>query len=151
MNNQNYIEVEIQKPVFTLIDEKVQLQAEREKVKRNIMDVINAPKSLVSIDVNDVRDLFQEGGEIHAFDTSVDASKESRMTLLMAQIMRNAKHFEPYIHALVFFFFPEKRPLLMEELQPFSEWIVSVPGEFMIKWGMAIQSTQDLRAIVILQ
>lgn len=151
MNNQNCIEVEIQKPVFTLIDEKVQLQAEREKVKRNIMDVINAPQSLVSIDVNDVRDLFQEGGEIHAFDTSVDASKESRMTLLMAQIMRNAKYIEPYIHALVFFFFPEGRPLLMEELKPFSDWIESVPGEFMVKWGMATQFTQDLRAIVILQ
>ena len=151
MKEQNCIEAEKLKPVFDLIDEKVTFHAEREKVKRNIMDVLNAPKSLVSIDINDVRDLFQEGGKIHAFDISVDASKENRMALLMAQLMRNAKYIEPYIYALVFFFFPEGRPLLMEELKPFSDWIESVPGEFMVKWGMATQFTQDLRAIVILQ
>jgi len=145
------IEAEVLKPVLTLIDEKVKIQDECEKVKRSLMDVLNAPKSLVSIDVNDVRDLFQDGGRIHAYDTSVDASKENRMALIMEQIMSKAKHFEPYNHALVFFFFPEGRPLLMEELQPFSNWIESVPGEFMIKWGMATQSTQELRAIVILQ
>ena len=39
----------------------------------------------------------------------------------------------------------------MEELQPFSDWIESVPGKIMMKWGMATQSTQDLRAIVLLQ
>lgn len=145
------IEAEVLKPVLTLIDEKVKIQDECEKVKRSLMDVLNAPKSLVSIDVNDVRDLFQDGGRIHAYDTSVDTSKENRMALIMEQIMSKAKHFEPYNHALVFFFFPEGRPLLMEELQPFSNWIESVPGEFMIKWGMATQSTQELRAIVILQ
>ena len=144
-------ETEVIKHVFTLIDKKVTLQAEREKVKRSSMDILNAPNTLVSIDINDVRDLFQEGGKIHAFDISVDASKENRMALLMAQIMRNAKYIEPYIHALVFFFFPEGRPLLMEELKPFSDWIESVPGEFMVKWGMATQFTQDLRAILILQ
>ena len=60
------IATEVLKPVFALVDEKVTLQEEREKVIRGIMDVLNAPKSLVSIDVNDVRDLFQEGGVIHA-------------------------------------------------------------------------------------
>lgn len=151
LEKKRMIEAEVLKPVLTIIDEKIKMQDEHEKIKRSIMDILYAPKGLVSIDVNDVRDLFQEGGEIHVYDTSVDASKENRMALLMAQIMRNAKHFEPYIHALAFFFFPENRPLLMEELQPFSDWIESVPGEFMIKWGMATQSTQDLRAIVILQ
>ena len=100
------IEAEVLKPVLTLIDEKVKIQDECEKVKRSLMDVLNAPKSLVSIDVNDVRDLFQDGGRIHAYDTSVDASKENRMALIMEQIMSKAKHFEPYNHALVFFFFP---------------------------------------------
>jgi hypothetical protein len=51
----------------------------------------------------------------------------------------------------VFFFFPEERPLLMEELKPFSEWIDSIPDEFMIKWGLAIHSSQELRAIILLQ
>ena len=136
------------KPVFTIIDKKVMFQSECEKVKRSIVDVLNAPKSLVSIDVNDVRDLFQEGGVIHAFNASVDASMENRMMLMMAKIMKHAECFEPYNR---FFFFPEKQPLLIEELQPFSEWMESVPDEFMIKWGMATQSTPELRAIVLLQ
>ena len=39
MKEQNCIEAEKLKPVFDLIDEKVTFHAEREKVKRNIMDV----------------------------------------------------------------------------------------------------------------
>ena len=145
------IKKKVLKPVFTIIDKKVMFQSEREKVKRSIVDVLNAPKSLVSIDVNDVRDLFQEGGVIHAFNASVDASMENRMMLMMAKIMKHAECFEPYNHALVFLFFPEDRPLLMEELKPFSDWIESVPAEFLIKWGMATHSTQEIRAIVLLQ
>jgi hypothetical protein len=71
------------------------------------------------------------------------------MELLMKQIKERTKsnHFSS---ALVYFSFPESHPLLMSELQPFSEWGESIPGEFMIKWGMATQSTQELRAIVLL-
>ena len=145
------IATEVLKPVFALVDEKVTLQEEREKVKRCIMDVLNAPKGLVSIDVNDVRDLFQEGGVIHAFDVSVDALMANRMNLMMVEITRNSTHLEPFNHALVFFFFPEEQPLRMDELQPFSDWIESITGEFLIKWGMATQSKQELRAIVLLQ
>ena len=145
------IKTEVLKPVFTIIDRKVTFQSEREKVKSSIVEILNAPKSLVSIDINDVRDLFQEGGEIHTYDASVGASMKKRMELLMKLIIENTKKYEPFSHALVFFFFPEDRPLLMKELQPFSEWIDSIPGEFMIKWGMATQSTQELRAIVLLQ
>ena len=135
-------ETEVIKPVFTLIDKKVTLQAEREKVKRSIVDVLNAPISLVSIDVNDVRDLFQEGGAIHTYDASVGASIKKRMESLMDLIIVNTKKYEPFSHALIFFFFPEDRPLLMEELKLLSDWIESVPGELTIQWGMATQSTQ---------
>lgn len=48
------------RPVFALIDEKVTIEEEHRKVKRCIMDVLNAPKGLVSIDVNDVRDFFRK-------------------------------------------------------------------------------------------
>ena len=131
--------------VFALIDEKVTVEEERRKVKNCIMDVLNAPKGLVNIDVNDVRELFQEGGAIHAFEVSVDALKENRMKQVMDRIIRNATHFKPYNRALAFFFFPEEQPLRMDELQPFSDWIESITGEFMI------QSKQELRAIVLLQ
>ena len=130
--------------VFALIDEKVTVEEERKKVKNCIMDVLNAPKGLVNIDVNDVRDLFQEGGAIHAFDVSVNALKVNRMKQMMDRIIRKATHLEPYNHALVFFFFPEEQPLRMDELQPFSDWIESITGEFLIKWGMATQSKQEL-------
>lgn len=62
------IATEILKPVFALVDEKVTLQKEREKVIRSILDVLYAAKGLVNIDINDVRELFQEGGIIHTFD-----------------------------------------------------------------------------------
>lgn len=150
MNNQNCIEVEIQKPVFTLIDEKLQLQAEREKVKSNIVDILNAPKSLISIDVNDVRDLFQRSRDIHTFEVSVDADKENRIVLMMDQINKLSKCYEPYNRALIFFYFPEVLPLLMDELKPFCAWVESVPDEFMITWGMATHPTSNIRAIVAL-
>ena len=144
-------ETEVIKHVFTLIDKKVTLQAEREKVKRSIMDILNAPNTLVSIDINAVKNFFREGGVIHTYDASVGASIKKRMESLMDLIIVNTKKYEPFSHALIFFFFPEDRPLLMEELKLLSDWIESVPGDFLIQWGMATQSTQEIRAIVLLQ
>ena len=44
-----------------------------------IREVLDSRNSIVKIDANDVRDLFQEGGKIHAFDISVEIflNKES--------------------------------------------------------------------------
>lgn len=139
------------KQLLTLIANKSKSQTDYGNTKKYIMEIIDYHDSIVSIDINDVRDLFLEGCAIHAFDVSVDGIKEGRMFQMMAQINKNVKHLEPYNHALVFFFFPENHPLLMEELQPFSEWIESVPDDFLIRWGMATQSTQEIRAIVLLQ
>ena len=116
-----------------------------------IREVLDSRNSIVKIDANDVNDLFQKGGEIHTYDASVGASIKKRMESLMDLIIVNTKKYEPFSHALIFFFFPEDRPLLMEELKPLSDWIESVPGELRIKWGMATQSTQELRAIILLQ
>ena len=139
------------KQLLTLIANKSKSQTDYGNTKKYIMEIIDYHDSIVSIDVNDVRDLLQRGEELHTFDVSVPADKENRMQQLMEHIKKCSKCHEPYNHALVFFFFPEERPLLMEEMKPLSEWIESVPGEFMIKWGMAIHHTQMIRAIVILQ
>lgn len=139
------------KQLLTLIANKSKSQTDYGNTKKYIMEIIDYHDSIVSIDVNDVRDLFQEGGVIHAFIASVDASMENRMMLMMAKIMKHAECFEPYNRALVFFFFPEKQPLLIEELQPFSDWIETLPGDFLIKWGMATHSTKEIRVIVLLQ
>ena len=114
-------------------------------------DVLNSHNSIIRIDSSDVRDLFQDGVGIHTLEVSVDASNENRMAFLTTLIRRNTKHFEPFNQVLVFFIFPEDQPLLMEELQPLTDWMESVPDDFMIKWGMVTQSTQELRAVVILQ
>ena len=108
-----------------------------------IREVLDSRSSIVKIDANDVNDL--------SYDASVGASIKKRMESLMDLIIVNTKKYEPFSHALIFFFFPEDRPLLMEELKPFSDWIESVPGELRIKWGMATQFTQELRAIILLQ
>jgi hypothetical protein len=121
------------------------------RTNRFIKEVLDSTNKLVNIDINDVRDLFQRGEELHTFDASVPADKENRMQQLMEHIKKCSKCHEPYNHALVFFFFPEERPLLMEEMKPLSEWIESIPGEFMIKWGMAIHPTPMIRSIMILQ
>ena len=136
---------------INLINVKVKSQDQREKVKKCMMNILYAPNSIIDIDVNDFTDLFQEGGEIHVLDLSVDATKENRMEMLFEQIRNNAINCEPYNHVLAYFFVSESHPLLMEELQPFNEWIASVPGDKTVKWGLSSQSTKDLRAIVLLQ
>ena len=116
-----------------------------------LKDVLDNPTSLIHIDINDIKELFQQNKEIHAFDVKINPIEERRMELLMKQIKEGTKSNLDFSSALVYFFFPESHPLLMSELQPFSGWGESIPGEFMIKWGMATQSTQELRAIVLLQ
>ena len=116
-----------------------------------LKEVLENPNGLINIDINDIKDLFLQSENISEFEFIVDAIEENRMKLLVSKIKKNTKCCHAFSRALVYFFFPEHNPLLMEELQPFSEWIDSIPGEFMIKWGMATHSSQDLRAIVLLQ
>ena len=115
-----------------------------------INEVLNSTNKLVNIEINDVRDLFQGGEELHTFDVSVPADIENRMQQLMEHIKKCSKCHEPYNRALIFFYFPEVLPLLMDELKPFCAWVESVPDEFMITWGMATHPTSNIRAIVAL-
>ena len=116
-----------------------------------LKEMLDAPNGLINIDINDIKDLFQQGGEIHAIDVRVNAREENRMERLMDRVKVDANRLGADSRVLIYFFFPEKCPLMMVELRPFSEWIETFPGECMIKWGMATQSAQELRAIVLLQ
>ena len=116
-----------------------------------LKEMLDAPNGLINIDINDIKDLFQQGGEIHAIDVRVNAREENRMERLMDRVKEEANRLGADSRVLIYFFFPEKCPLMMVELRPFSEWIETFPGECMIKWGMATQSAQELRAIVLLQ
>ena len=116
-----------------------------------LKEVQENPNGLICIDINDIKDLFQQGGEIHAIDVRVNAREENRMERLMDRVKEEANRLGADSRVLIYFFFPEKHPLTMEELRPFSDWIESMPGEIAVKWGMATQSAQELRAIVLLQ
>ena len=115
-----------------------------------LKEVLENPNGLICIDINDIKDLFQQGGEIHAIDVSVNACEEHRMERLVNRVKEEANRLGADSRVLVYFFFPEKCPLMMEELRPLSDWIDSVSGEFIIKWGMATHSTSSIRAIVAL-
>lgn len=116
-----------------------------------LKDVVDNPNSLIHIDIDDIRDLFQQENEIYAFKIKVDCFEEQRMELLMKQLKEETKTNIDLSRAIVYIFFPVCHPLLMSEFHHIYEWMESIPVEIMMKWGMATQSTQDLRAIVLLQ
>ena len=116
-----------------------------------LKDVLDNPNSLIHIDIDDIKDLFQQESEIYAFNIKVDCFEEQRMELLMKQLKEETKSNIDLSRALVYIFFPVCHPLLMSEFHHIYEWMESIPVEIMMKWGMATQSTQDLRAIVLLQ
>ena len=116
-----------------------------------LKEVLDAPNGLIGIDINDIKDLFQQDGEIHAIDVRVNAREEHRMEQLIDRVKEEANRLGADSRVLIYFFFPEKCPLMMEELRPFSEWIETFPGECMIKWGMGTHPAQELRATIFLQ
>lgn len=116
-----------------------------------LKDVVDNPNSLIHIDIDDIKDLFQQENEIYTFNIKVDCFEEQRMELLMKQLKEETKSNIDLSRALVYIFFPVCHPLLMSEFYHIYEWMESIPVEIMMKWGMATQSTQDLRAIVLLQ
>lgn len=116
-----------------------------------LKDVVDNPNNLIHIDIDDIKDLFQQENEIYAFNIKVDCFEEQRMELLMKQLKEETKSNIDLSRALVYIFFPVCHPLLMSEFHHIYEWMESIPVEIMMKWGMATQSTQDLRAIVLLQ
>jgi hypothetical protein len=145
------LKTDIQNAIVSLIAQENKMNQDYKKTERLIMEILNSSKGLISIDANDIGEFFQRGEEIHALDVSVNAASDSRMKQLMEKITGNAMSRKPYNRCLVFFFLPENHPMMLEELLPFSNWIETISGELMIKWGMTTHPLQSLRAIVLLQ
>ncbi|MCR4995630.1 MAG: hypothetical protein K6A32_09720 [Bacteroidales bacterium] len=122
-----------------------------EETNRLIQEIVKTQSSLIGIDTCDIEDTFTGSSPIHGFTVAVDSALDSRAEVLMGEVRGKAEQYKPFIHALVFFFFPTDKPLLMEELKPLSDWIETFPSEFMIKWGMATHPKQELRTIVIIK
>ena len=113
--------------------------------------VLENQNCLIRIGISDVEELFRQDEDIRAFDVRVSFIGEQSMERVMKKMKEEADSSLSFSSALIFFCFPESHPLMMSEIQPLSEWIESAPGEFLLTWGMATQSSQELRIIVLLQ
>jgi hypothetical protein len=69
-----------------------------------LKEVLGNPNSLINIDINDIKDLFLQGGNISEFEIIVDAIEENRMKLLVNKIKEHTKYCHALSRALVFFF-----------------------------------------------
>ena len=54
-----------------------------------LKDVVDNPNSLIHIDIDDIKDLFQQENEIYAFNIKVDCFEEQRMELLMSVVSKH--------------------------------------------------------------
>ena len=71
-----------------------------------LKDVLDNPNSLIYIDIDDIKDLFQQESEIHAFNVKVDCFEEQRMELLMKQLKEETKSNLDFSRALFYIFYP---------------------------------------------
>ena len=93
-----------------------------------LKDVVDNPNSFIHIDIDDIKDLFQQENEIYAFNIKVDCFEEQRMELLMKQLKEETKSNIDLSRALVYIFFPVcHHPLLMSEFYHIYEWMESIP------------------------
>ena len=125
-----------------------------EETKLLIKEILEAQRSIISIDANDIENTFQGNGPIYGFTVSVNPALDFRTEVLFDEIRERAEQFKPFNNALVFFFMSDISPLTMDELYPLNEWMEEFPDEFMLRWGMAINppdAPHILKAIVLLQ
>lgn len=134
-----------------MVLKKCNTQKSYENVMHLIKDVFYVPKRLVCIEAKDLIDLFQDGGAIQSLDISIKAEKADRIDELIKLIREKTADGQHINNILVYFFFPEEHPLLMGELETFSECIKSFSDGSMIKWGVATHLRKDFRTIVLLQ
>jgi hypothetical protein len=125
-----------------------------EDSKLLIREIVEAKRSIISIDSKDIEDAFRDGGTIHGFTVSVNPALDYRTEVLLDEVREKAELFKPFNHAIVFFFISDISPLTMDELYPLNDWLEEFPDEFMLRWGMAINppdAPHTLKAIVLLQ
>jgi hypothetical protein len=127
---------------------------EMKETKQLIQEIVEAKRSIISIDANDIKDTFQSDNPIYGFTVSVNPALDFRTEVLFDEIREKAEQFKPFNNALIFFFMSDISPLTMDELYPLNEWMEEFPDEFMLRWGMAINppnAPHTLKALVLLQ
>ena len=125
-----------------------------EETKLLIKEILEAERSIISIDANDIEATFRVDRPIDGFTVSVNPALDFRTEVLFDEIREKAEQFKPFNNALIFFFMSDISPLTMDELYPLNEWMKEFPEELMMRWGMAINppgAPHNLKAIVLLQ
>jgi len=123
------------------------------KAEELVMEVLNAPKSIINIDANDICELFQGEEEILLLEISVNEMSEMRMEQLMEVIEKEVAHLEYFNQLLMYFFVPQDFPLTMDELNTFLDYTNLNYGLSEVIWGSVFVPTQQpaIRAIMMLQ
>ena len=121
------------------------------KAMHLITKILNAPQSVIHVNVNDIQNFLACQDTLTAFDESIIASDENRMNHLVDKIKEKTKECEPITGILFYLFCPEDYPLLMEEINPLNDWLSDVDSETRTIWGMAttpVSATPMLQATV---
>ena len=124
----------------------------RKKAMHLIAEILNARKSVIHVNVNDIQNFLEYRDTLTAFDEYVIASEENRMNHLVDKIKEKTKECEPITGILLYLFCPEDYPLLMEEINPLNEWLSDVDSDMRNIWGMTStppSTTPVLRAIAL--
>ena len=96
---------------------------EMEETKQLIQEIVEAKRSIISIDANDIKDTFQGDSPIYGFTVSVSPALDFRTEVLFDEIREKAEQFKPFNKVLLFFFISDISPLTMDELYPLNEWM----------------------------
>ena len=77
---------------------------EMEETKQLIQEIVEAKRSIISIDANDIKDTFQGDSPIYGFTVSVSPALDFRTEVLFDEIREKAEQFKPFNKVLLFFF-----------------------------------------------
>lgn len=117
------------------------MNTEWQKIKG---EILNSPKWLVSLDINDIVTLTSgNDNNINVLEASTMCSSDERFNILVADILNqynttNLMGCNP-LKMLVFVQFPISFPIMMAEMNSVSEMInyITVDDIIEIKWGLS--------------
>lgn len=117
-------------------------------------EILNSPKWLVSLDINDIVTLTSgNDNNINVLEASTMCSSDERFNILVADILNqynttNLMGCNP-LKMLVFVQFPISLPIMMAEMNSVSEMInyITVDDIIEIKWGLSPREDKVSRIV----
>lgn len=120
-------------------------------------EILNSPKWLVSLDINDIVTLTSgNDNNINVLEASTMCSSDERFNILVADIFNqynttNLMGCNP-LKMLVFVQFPISFPIMMAEMNSINKLIDNIIGENMnceIKWGLSPREDKISRIVCV--